>query len=58
MLIMAKISLRMVHSTLNGIAVSVWFVFSTSVVLHAGLDDKLRHMKMNKMVRNEVNRRW
>ena len=43
-------------STLNGIVASVCYVYSTSVVLHAELNDQLqRRSKIVKAIRNEEN---
>ena len=43
-------------STLNGIVVSVWYVFSTSVVLHAELNVQLQRRRIIvKAIRNEEN---
>ena len=54
---MAKTFEELFTPTLKGIAVSVQYVSSTPVVLHAGLADQLRRMQANEMVRNEENRR-
>ena len=48
---------KVVCPTLNEIAVDVWYVSSTSVVLHAGLNGQLWRMQTNEMIRNEENRR-
>ena len=46
---MAKIFEELFTLNLNKIAVNVWYVSSTTpVVLHAGLNDQLGRMQMNK----------
>ena len=40
MLTIAKIVEELFTLTLNGIAVNVWYVSSTSVVLYTGLNDQ------------------
>ena len=57
MLTMAKIFEELFTPTLNGIAVSVWHVSCTPVVLHAGLNDKLWRMQINRKISNEESRR-
>ena len=47
MLTMAKIFVELFTLTLNGIAVSVWYVFSTPAVLSTGLNDHLRRQENN-----------
>ena len=45
MLTLAEIFEELFTCTLNGVAVTVWYVSSTSAVLHAGLNHQLRHRK-------------
>ena len=47
MLTMAKIFEELFTLTCNGLANIVWYVSSTAVVLHAGLNDQLRRRKNN-----------
>ena len=55
----AKTFEELFASTWNGIAVNVWYVSCTPVVLHAGLNDHLRRMLINEMIRNdETRRQW
>ena len=49
---MAKIFEELLTTTLNKIAISVWYVSAKPVVLHAGLDDQLRRMQMTEKIRN------
>ena len=51
-LTMAKIFEELLTTTLNKIAISVWYVSAKPVVLHAGLDDQLRRMQMTEKIRN------
>ena len=44
----AKTFEELFASTWNGIAVNVWYVSCTPVVLHAGLNDQLRRMLIRK----------
>ena len=42
-----------IYPTLNGVAVSVWYVSSTPVILHARLNNQLQCMQINKTIGNE-----
>ena len=53
----AKIFEELFTPTLNGIAVSVWYVSSTQDILHAGLNNQLRRTQIKNTIRNEENRR-
>ena len=52
---MAKIFEELFTLNLNKIAVNVWYVSSTTpVVLHAGLNDQLGRMQMNKQYKKAL----
>ena len=53
MLAVAKSFYEFFTSTLNRYAVSVQHVLSMPVVLHAGLNNKSRHMQTNKTTKSE-----
>ena len=52
---MSKFFEKLFTPTLNKIAVSFWYVSSTSVVLHVGLKDRWRRIQINKMKKDEEN---
>ena len=57
MVAMAKIFEELFIPTLNGIAVSVWYVSSTPVILHTVLNDQLQRIKKHYAIKSEENRK-
>ena len=55
MLAIANVFEKLFTPTLNGIDVSIWYVFFMSVVLHAGLNDCVQCQKSNSDDKNRNN---
>ena len=51
---MTKIFIELLAPTLNKIAISAWFVSSTPVDLHAGLNDQSQSLQINNTIRNKT----
>ena len=54
---MAKAFLELFTPNLNGIAASIRHVPSTPAVLHAGLDNHLRSMQIDKAIKTTKNKK-